>query len=161
MAKTKVFHGARAKVSVGSVPVGIFTNVSFQYTIEDQEVGILGRFGPVEIALVGAQAISGQLSGWRVIGHGGFAAQFKDASGQPAKLVPMLQDLLNAEETTITLTDRQTGTVMFNVTGVKTLGMSTGAQMRQLSDISIPFKGTGFSEDGGPASGEPGAMDLP
>lgn len=161
MAQGKVLHGARVKVLFGGVPVGIFTDCSYQYSIDDQEAYILGRYGPAEIALVGAQPISGNLNGWRVIDFSPFKQLGRGNNDSPIRLVPMLQDLLRHEDTTLTLVDRVTGKFIANVIGVRTLGVGSGVQNRQLSTVGIPFKGLALTDENG-TSAEPGdAADLP
>lgn len=100
----------------------------------------MGRFGPAELAYVGAEAVTGTISGWRVVGHGPFASTLK---------VPRLNDLLNHSDLTISVIDRQTGDNVGVVVGVRYGGFSTGFQGKQLSDISIPFSGLYYMDESG------------
>lgn len=135
-------HGARALVYMNKKPVGIFNSVSYVYGLIDAEVDILGAFAPVEIAYVGASAVTCDASGWRVIGHGPHIV----AS------VPKLRELLTYEGIEIVLLDRQSkpnDPPICTIRDVKPLGYSGGVAAKQLSEVRIPFKGTRIDDESG------------
>lgn len=159
MAKSQVFHGARALVLMpttpGSAPVvvGVFNNVSWVYGLIDAEVDILGAYAPVEITYVGASPVTAEATGWRIVGHGPHVV----AS------VPHLKDLLLFEGITIQIQDRQAKPGDLPVCTIKNvlpLGYSGGVAAKQLSEIRVSFKGTRIEDETG-NNDEPGAATLP
>src|SRR3954463_15638023 len=100
MATSKVFHGARGQVFINGTLSGIFSSISGGVDIDVNPAFILGRFSPVELTNVGQEPISLTCTGWRVLGEGPYS---------PNVAVPKLQDLLLANDITISLYDRQTG----------------------------------------------------
>lgn len=152
--QSKVMTGARAKVYVGTNPIGIFTNVSYGLQYDVQPIFILGRFGPDESVITGQDAVQINASGWRVIGAGPHAME--------GARVPRLQDLLFHEEMQITIVDRrEDGTEAYTtVHRVRPVGYSTSISARGVQELSISFIGLSVTDESGPQN-DPGASSLP
>lgn len=148
--KSLTMHGSRAKVIINGKVVGIFGNCSYGVRYDANPVFILGRFNPAEIALTGQEAIEVQCSGYRVIDNGPHAV----AS------VPMLQDLLNHEDFTLAIIDRQTKKEIMTVVGVRPTGYSTEVASRQLQSLQVSFMGIAISDESG-SQEDVGAVDYP
>lgn len=147
----KTMHGARAKLSLGGKPVGIFMNVSYGIQYDAQPIHILGKFDPAEIVLTGMEPVSVNATGFRVIGsEGAPRGPHGDA------LVPKLQDLLRHPDTFLTITDRQTGETILTVRGLRPTGYSTQLNARGLQEISVSFMGLVANDESGSQS-DPGA----
>jgi hypothetical protein len=141
MARAKTMHGSRAQLSINGTIVGIFNSVSYGVEYEANAVYILGRFNAAEIALTGMNVINIQASGYRVVGSGPYAVSE----------VPKLQDLLNHEDITLAIFDRQstTGEPIMQVTGVRPTGWNTSISARGLQDLTVTFQGLALSDESG------------
>jgi len=148
---SKIMHGARAQVSINNKPVGIFTNVSYGSTYDVQPAFILGRFSPAELTYTAAEPIGITASGWRVIDQGPY-----DSSA-----MPLLQDLLTAEDMTFTIYDRQTKRNIMIVTGVKHTGFNTSVAQRSLEEMSLNFVGLRLSDENNENNEAQDASELP
>ena len=148
MAKAKVFHGARAKLVVDGKVVGLFSNCSWGVAYDSHAIHILGRFSPAEIVLTGQDAINVSATGFRLIDNGPHI----DAK------VPKLQDLLNHEDISLSLIDRQTGKNILNIVGVRPTGYSSNVSSRGITEMTVNFMGTIASDESG-TQGEGGAGD--
>jgi hypothetical protein len=153
--KAKTFHGSRAQVMIDGQIVGIFANVSYGVRYDANPVHILGRFNASEIALTGMEPISVSCSGFHVIDNG----PYKAAS------VPRLQDLLNHEDITLAIFDRQTNKQVLTVVGVRPTGYNTSVAARGLADLSVEFMGLALwdendpnGQDDTPAGAKPGTL---
>lgn len=154
MAQSKIMHGARAVVQLGRKKVGVFTNVSYGSAYDVQPAFILGRFSPAELTYTAAEPIGISASGWRVIGHGPFT--------EDGGSMPKLQDLLNAEDLTFSLYDRQTDQLIMTVTGVRHAGFSTSVAPRALEEIAYNFIGLRLADESARDNNEsPSAANLP
>lgn len=154
MAQSKIMHGARAVVQLGKKRVGVFTNVSYGSAYDVQPAFVLGRFSPVELTYTGAEPIGISASGWRVIGHG----PFTESGGN----MPKLQDLLDAEDMTFSLYDRQTDQLIMTVVGVRHAGFSTSIAPKSLEEIGYNFIGLRLTDESARDNNEaPDAADLP
>lgn len=152
MAPPKVFHGARAVVSVGIKIVGIINSISYQVSYDTQDAYILGRLHPAEIGYTAQEPISGSMNGWKVVDNGAHAALG----------LPSLAQLLTADYTQISLTDRVTGKVIGKIQQVRLLGHSGSSAARQFSEIAVPFKAILFSDETVTNNDErPDRTDLP
>lgn len=149
MAKT--FNGARCKLSVDGVIVGLFENVSYSINIGTEDVFILGRFSAAEITPTSYEVVTVNCSGFRLVGNGGHVLP----------KVPKLQDLLGLEYITLGLEDRQTNTSILTVTDVVPVSYSTGAQAKSNSRIQITYKGIRAADESGEQAESAGATDLP
>jgi hypothetical protein len=135
----------------GLTAVGIFTDVSWSYGLLDAEVDILGAMAPIGIEYVGATSIQCRASGWRVVGKGLFTLG----------IVPPLKDLLQYKDLIVELQDRITKKKICRVTDVKPLGFDSGVAAKQLSNVSVTFKGLRIIEDDMTSNDEDGAAALP
>lgn len=164
--KSHVLHGARAILYLPVTPasgttastgndslaaVGIFTDVSWSYGLLDAEVDVLGAFAPIALEYVGATSIQCRASGWRVIGKGLFTLG----------VVPQLNELLNYKDLIVELQDRVSKKKICRVTDVKPLGFDSGVAAKQLSNVSVTFKGLRLVEDEFSSNEEDGAAKLP
>ena len=152
MAKAKVFTGARAKVYVDNVLVGIFDSCSYAVNIGAEAIHILGRYSPAEIAQTSYEAVTANCSGFRIIGNGGHLLP----------KVPKLQDLLNLEGVTLAMIDRQdtSNTPVMVVHNCLPINYSTGANAKATSRIQVTYLGTHAADESG-AQDEGGAVNLP
>lgn len=153
MAKAKVFTGARAKVYVDNVLVGIFDSCTYAVNVGAEPIHILGRFSPAEITQTSYEAVSVNCSGFRIIGNGGHVLP----------KMPKLQDLLQLEGVTLAMVDRQ-GDVnaepVMTVQNCIPVNYSTGANAKATSRIQITYLGTHASDEAG-AQDEGSAVNLP
>jgi hypothetical protein len=153
MAKAKVFNGARAKVYVDNVLVGIFDSCSYSVNIGAEPVHILGRYGAAEITQTSYEAVSVNCSGFRIIGNGGHILP----------KFPKLQDLLNLESITLAMVDRQAeagSEPIMTVQNCIPVSYSTGGNAKANSRVQISYLGTHASDESG-AQDEGGAVSLP
>ena len=152
MSKAKVFTGARAKLYVDNVLVGIFDSCTYAVNIGAEPVHILGRFGPAEITPTSYEAVAANCSGFRIIGNGGHVLP----------KVPKLQDLLQLETVTLTMVDRQSNSndPVMTVQGCIPINYSTGANAKANSRIQITYLGLSASDEQG-AQDEGDAVNLP
>jgi hypothetical protein len=134
---SKIMHGARAIVQIKGKQVGLFTNVSYGSTYDVQPAYILGRFSPAELAYVGAEPISISAQGFRVIGQGPYVSS----------QMPLLQNLLTAEDMDFSIYDRQTNQLVMKVTGVRHTGFNTSVAPRALEEMSLNFIGLRLSDE--------------
>jgi hypothetical protein len=158
MAVPKVMSGARAKVYIGrdgETPqlVGIFSNFSYNETLDAQGVWIVGAYAAREIDYTAAELVTITASGWRIVGQG--------VHKGPA--MPLLQQLLSYGYLTITVEDRATRRVVAMIEKVRVTGQSGGFAARQLSEVTLNMVGILCSdEDSIQAFLEDGtAADLP
>ena len=162
MAKSKVMHGARAVLWIGSTPIGLFNNVSYQVNYDVAPAYILGRFSAAELIYVGAEVISISASGFRVMRNGPFSTVDQQSG---SRLVPKLQELMNYEDITVSLHDRsesdpEKGLIM-NVQHVKPTGFSSSVGARGLQDLSLSMQGLHYGDEDGDSIEGDGASDLP
>lgn len=160
MAKAKVFTGARAKVYVDNVLVGIFDSCSYAVNIGAEPVHILGRYSPAEITQTSYEAVTVNCSGFRVIGNGGHVLP----------KVPKLQDLLQFEYITLALLDRQGANTeggtnpnnepVMTVQNCVPINYSTGANAKATSRVQVTYLGTHASDESG-AQDEGDGVNLP
>ena len=153
MAKAKVFTGARAKVYVDNVLVGIFDSCTYAVNIGAEAIHILGRYSPAEITQTSYEAVTANCSGFRIIGNGGHVLP----------KMPKLQDLLNLETVTLAMIDRQgaqNDPPVMVVQNCIPINYSTGANSKATSRIQITYMGTHASDESG-AQDEGGAVNLP
>lgn len=147
--KAKTMHGARAQLMIDGVIIGIFTNVSYGVTYDANPIYTLGAFSAQEIVLTGMEPIGISASGFRVVDNGPYAvASFA-----------RLQDLLNNEDFTISLFDRQSGKHIMTTVGCRAVRWSTTVAARGIQDLQVEFQGLVLSDENDPnGQGEtPGA----
>lgn len=150
--QAKTMHGSRAQLMINGAIVGIFNNVSYGVRYDANPIYVLGRFSAAEIALTGMEVISIDAQGFRVVDNG----PYKVAS------VPRLQDLLNHEDITLALFDRQTGQQVMTVVGVRPTGYSSSVGARGLMDMSVNFMGLRLADENDPNGQDetPGATEY-
>lgn len=152
MSKAKVFTGARAKVFVDNVLVGIFDSCSYAVNIGAEPIHVLGRYSPAEITQTSYEAVSVNCSGFRIIGNGGHVLP----------KVPKLQDLLQLEYVTLSMVDRQAtdNQPIMTVQNCIPVNYATGANAKSTSRIQITYIGTHASDEAGDQD-EGDAVNLP
>ena len=154
MAKAKVFTGARAKVYVDNVLVGIFDSCTYAVNIGAEAIHILGRYSAAEITQTSYEAVTVNCSGFRIIGNGGHVLP----------KVPKLQDLLNLETVTLAMVDRQETdpkkALIMNVQNCIPISYNTGANAKATSRVQISYLGTHAADEAGEQD-EADAVQLP
>lgn len=155
MSKAKTFTGARAKIFVDNVLVGMFDSVSYGSNVGAEPVHTLGKFGPQEIVPTSYEAVQVQCSGFRIIGQGVHVLP----------KMPKLQDLLNLNSVTISITDRQSGSTIMTVIGCVPTSYSTGHSAKATSKFNVTYMGTKLEEENGTqsesATGTQNSSELP
>lgn len=136
-----VMTGARAKVYVDDVLVGIFDSCSYSVNVGAEPQHILGRYSPAEITHTSYEAVSVNCSGFRLIGNGGHVLP----------KMPKLQDLLQLQYVTLSVIDRQQSddNPIMTVYNCIPVSYSTGYQAKQSSRIQITYLGTHASDEDG------------
>ena len=150
MATSKVFSGARAIVKVNNNIVGLFESATWAENLGSENVHVLGRFSPAEIAITSYEAVTVTCSGFRIIDQGVHIL--------PA--FPKLQDLLNLDEITLSITDRQSGKNILVVTGCKPTANNSGVNAKALSRVQVTFVGLKAEDESG-SQNEINATELP
>ena len=152
MAKAKVFTGARAKVYVDDILVGIFDSCTYAVNVGAEPIHVLGRYSPAEITQTSYEAVTVNCSGFRIIGNGGHVLP----------KMPKLQDLLNLETITLAMVDRQKedNVPIMVVQNCIPINYSTGANAKASSRIQVTYMGTHvFDESGEQDEGD--GVNLP
>jgi len=150
MSQQKILHGSRAQLQVNGRTIGLFSQVSYGVQYDATPSYVLGRFSPAEITYTGQEAISVTATGFRVVDNGPHAV----AS------VPKLQELLNHEDITLAIYDRQTNKLIMSVVGCRPTGFSTGVATRSVADVTVNFLGLRLSDESGESNESSGASDL-
>jgi len=148
-----VMTGARAKVYVDDVLVGIFDSVNYAVNIGAEPMFILGRYSASEITHTSYEAVTVNCSGFRLIGNGGHVLP----------KVPKVEDLLQLEYVTLAVIDRQQtdSNPILTVTNCIPISYSTGYQAKATSRIQVTYLGTIASDEDGAQDESPGAVSLP
>jgi hypothetical protein len=149
----KTFTGARAVVRIDNEIVAIAESYSYTVNTPMEPIHILGRFSSSELVPLSYEAVPISLSGVRIIGEG------PHKQGKVLKL----QDLLNAEDISITISDRQNpdGPVIANFVGCKSTGYSTGVSAKGSARVNINYLARYMQIEDGDQSESAGAVDLP
>jgi hypothetical protein len=153
-----VMSGARAKLGFydsntkDTVFLGIYSSVSYNYSIDVQPVYILGSYSAASLDNVSMDTIHLSCSGWRVVNHGPMAeAKF-----------PRLDQLANAGYLSMAIFDRQSDLCIANVTKVRPVGFSGGFTMRTLATVDMTYMGILLSDETAKDNDEsPSSMRLP
>jgi hypothetical protein len=168
VAQSQILTGARALVQINGKTVGIFSNCTWSIRQGKEAVYILGRYNPGEITPTSQEPVAMDLTGYRIINAGPYVIGVAPNGGTTTQtFATKLQDLMTEEDVTITVQDRQTGTVFFTAQGCRVQGWSSGVAQRGISDIRFTVLGTiGFDEsspngddDTGGAIGAPKLTD--
>jgi hypothetical protein len=153
--RAKALTGARCKLYINGQLAGVFTSVTYGVSYGMSPVYVLGRYGPAELCPTDQDVVTVTTSGFRVIGNG------------PHKIgnVPMLQDLLNHEDISLQIIDRQTeandpaNSNIMTVTGVRPTGYDTTTSSRGLQDLTVRFIGLAIHDESGNQA-DTGAVDF-
>jgi hypothetical protein len=151
MATAKVMHGARAQLIIDGKTIGIFSDCSWGLRYDAQPVYILGRFSPAEIGYTAQEAVQVTARGFRILDHGPHA----DAA------VPKLQDLLNHNDITLAIYDRQNDQKIATISGCRPVGYETSVSSRALQEMSVTFMGLLVDDESATNAETVGATDLP
>lgn len=153
-----VMSGARAKLGFwdstsGQVRyVGIYSSVSYNYSLDQAPVYILGKYAAASIDTVAADVCHVSCSGWRIVNHGPMA------EGR----FPRLDQLANAGYLSLAITDRQSDTIIANISQLRPVGYSGGFSMRTLATVDMTYVGILVSDETAPDNDEGAdAMSLP
>lgn len=147
---SKVMVGARAKVYVDNVLVGIFESCNYNTNIGVEAIHLLGRYSPDEITPTSYEAVTLSCSGFRVVKSGAHVLP----------KMPKLQDLLNLEAVTITVVDRQTKETILTAIGCIGTSQSGNHNARATSRVTVNYTGLRLSDESG-AQDEGDAVSLP
>ena len=138
MAVSRIFHGARGQLFIEGHLVGIFSDCSYGVSQDVHPAFILGRFSPAELTVTAQEAIDIRATGWRVVDNGPYI------NG-----VPKLQDLLTADDITISLWDRETGKFVMTVVGCRSQGWETSLATKTQQAITVKFLGLRLEDESG------------
>lgn len=155
--QSKTMSGARAILSISNVSngtetvnkAGIFGNCSYGVTYDVAPVYILGRFNAGELVYTGMGTVDVGVSGFRVVDNG----PYEIAS------VPQLQELLNHQDISLTLVDRQSGKQIMNVIHVRPTGFDSAVSAKGLHELNVSFTGITFMDESGNQE-DTGAVDF-
>jgi hypothetical protein len=151
MAASKTLHGARVVLAIGGKKIGHFSNCSVNVGIDVQPAGVLGRFSAGELVYTGYEPVSISCGAYRI---------WKNGPHEAAK-VPKLQDLLDADDTTLTVFDRQNpDEPLLNVVAVKPAGYSINMAARSLTELSLNFIGLVASDESGDQAEDATAVEF-
>lgn len=148
---SKVVTGARAKVYIDNVLVGIFESCTVANATGVEAIHILGRYTPDEIAITSKEAVNVSCSGFRVVGAG----------KHTLPKVPKVQDLLGFQPFTMTVVDRQTGETMETILGCVPTTDNTNYNAKATSRVNINYMGIRASDESGAQDEGTGAVSLP
>lgn len=152
--RAKTMTGARAVVWVENVAVGFFDSCDYSTSIGTEPIYILGRFSAAEIVPTSYEIVTLNCSGFRLIGNGGHVLP----------QMPKLEDLLNLNSITISVSDRQDTTgnapAILTVHGCVATSYGTGYSAKSTSKIRITYQGIRAHDESG-ESDEAGASQLP
>lgn len=171
MSVSQILTGARALLAVNGKSIGLFSNCSWSIRQDKVPQFILGRYNPAEITPTAQEAVSLTLTGYRVIAVQGqppaspyqLGATGQNADGSPVNgITTLLQDLLNEEDVTVTIQDRQTGKTIFTATGCRPTGWSSGVAAKGVSDIRIELVGVVAYDESSPSGDDdtPSAANI-
>ena len=153
-----VMSGARAKLGfynsdTQSVTyIGIYSSVSYNYGIDVQACYLLGRYSAASLENVSVDTVHISASGYRIVNHGPMAEGH----------FPRLDQLAQAGYLSMVIVDRQSDTIVANITQVKPVNYSGGFTMRTLASIDMTYMGILVSDETAKDNDEaPSAMRLP
>lgn len=150
--KAKVFSGARAKIYVDDVLVGIFDSCTYSVNIGAEPIFTLGKHGAHEILNTSYEPVTANCSGFRVIGHGAHVLP----------KFPTLGQLLNLESVKLDIVDRQAdqdALPVFTLHNCIPVNFSSGPSAKASTRIQITYLGTHATDETGDQS-EAGAVEL-
>jgi hypothetical protein len=150
MAKSKTLHGSRAQLLINGLVVGIYSQCNWRVRYDVNPVSILGRFSVAELVITGMEPVSVNCSGFRVVDNGPYKAG----------ALPKLQDLLDYEDITIAIYDRQTEKLVMNVIGCKPTGFDSSMASRSLASLDLEYLGLRLGDEDGDQDETPGATEY-
>lgn len=148
---SKVMVGARAKVYIDNVLVGIFENCNYNSSIGVEAIHLLGRYSPDEITPTSYEAVTLSCSGFRVVKSGVHVLP----------KFPKVQDILGLEAVTITVVDRQTKETVLTAIGCIGTTNTGNHNARATSRITVNYTGLRLSDESGAQDEGAGAVNLP
>jgi hypothetical protein len=141
-AASKIMTGARAIVSVGNKEIGFFSSCDWSYSVDVQPAYVLGRYSVAETTYVSAAPVTVRCAGFRAFDGTSANGPHQLLQSGATKLVPTLNDLLNAQSVDIVIVDRQNpDKVYMKVINAKATGYSTSLRAREQQTISVEFMG--------------------
>lgn len=147
---SKVMVGARAKIYVDNVLVGIFESCNYNTNIGVEAIHLLGRYSPDEITPTSYEAVTLSCSGFRVV----------ESGVHVLPKFPKLQDLLTLEAVTIAVVDRQSKKTILTAIGCVGTSMNGNHNARATSRVTVNYTGLRISDESG-AQDEGDAVSLP
>jgi hypothetical protein len=150
MAKSKTMHGSRAQLLINGDIVGIYNSAQVRVRYDVNPVSIMGRFSVAELVITGMDPVSVNCSGFRVVDNGPYKAG----------ALPKLQDLLQYEDISISIYDRQTDKLIMTVVGAVPTGFDESMAARSLADLNLEYLGLRFFDEEGEQDETPGATEY-
>ena len=151
MAASSVMSGARAQVVVDGQIVGIFNQISWNYTLDLRNIDILGRFSTAAVITTGMEPVEVSCSGYRAVGAG----------PQVAARVPRLQDLLTVPYIELTVIDRASGETIAKIHQSSSSGYSTSVDAKGIMTLSAHYRGLLIDDESVQNVESSGASSLP
>lgn len=154
---SKTIVGGRAKVYVDNKLVGIFESCTVNEALTTEDIHILGKFGPAEIAITSYNSVTINCSGFRVAKNG----------AKTLPKFPKVKDLLTFEPFTIQVIDRQpvanggSDIPLATIIGVTPETNNTNFNARATSRVNITYKGLMLTDESSANDGENDASELP
>ena len=141
-AASKIMTGARALISIGNKQIGFFSSCDWSYSIDVQPAYVLGRYGVAEPTYTSAPPVTVRCAGFRAFDGSSENGPHQLLSSGDSKLVPTLNDLLNAQSVDIVIVDRQNPDKVFmKVVNAKSTGYNTSLRAREQQTMSVEFVG--------------------
>jgi hypothetical protein len=147
----KTMTGARAKVKVDGVVVGVFDSVQYGAALGTEPVHLLGRYSASEISITSYEAVQVSCSGFRVINNG----------VHTLPKAPKIQDLLQFERVLLEVEDRQTGENIMSVIDCVPSNWGEAQNAKATTKFNITYIGLRLSDESGDQDESGGATNLP
>lgn len=140
---SSVMTGPRGLVKINGQTIGVFSQISYGVSYDNTPVYVLGRFSPTEIVISGQDPISVSATGWRTVQTPNNPASTYNGPYGPEGSIDMfkLQNLLQVDDATLTLIDRETGNALATVIGMKVVSYSTNLTSRGLQELTVNMIG--------------------
>lgn len=159
---SSVITGARATVqnAQGKI-IGIFDSCSWGAALSLEDIHILGRYTSAEITVTSYNAVSVQCSGYRVYNASQSNFSPDEAVGTGANF-PLVQNLLNLQDFTLSVYDRQNPTTPIAVIqNCVPQSFNNSVNARTVSKLSMSYMGVLVYDETGPQGESAGAATLP
>jgi hypothetical protein len=151
MSGQKTMTGARAKMKVDGVVVGVFDSVQYGAALGTEPVHILGRYSASEISITSYEAVQASCSGFRIVKNG----------VHTLPKAPKVQDLLLFERVQLEIEDRQTGENIMTVIECVPSNWGEAQNAKATSKFNITYIGLRLSDEEGDQDESAGASNLP